>query len=214
MKLSSKEVGKIVYDSFCETFEKKDTGELKESNPYRSAYFVGRIGDQLKEHFKPAKTNYQSIESINNPKKLAGEWLFDICVTAQIEIEDRRKGCGSSKINTNILFACESEFETSITAFATDFGKLICSNANQFLFIQGLNQKTPEGRKDFIAARKNIIQTQLKHLIEDDFVLAFVPTPGKIGKQSFWDEYESEVKGWIEIYNYEVSINDFTKLEY
>lgn len=214
MRLSNKEVGKIVYDSFLQAFGAKDREELKGDNPYRSSFFVSLIGDKLKNHFKFAKTNYQSIDPNNPNKKLAGEWLFDISVTAQLEIEDIRKGCSNSKINTNILFACESEFETSLHAFTTDFGKLICSNANQFLFIQGLNQKTNAGRRDFIESRMNIIRSQLVHLISDDFVLAFIPTPGKIGDSSFWDKYEKEVKSWVEIYIYDVSMNSFQKIDY
>ena len=106
------------------------------------------------------------------------------------------------------MFACESEFDTSLSAFSTDFGKLIYSKANQILFIQGLNQSTEKGRKEFIQMRKDIIRTQLNHLILDDFVLAFIPTPGKIREKSFWDVSE-ETKEWASVWIYSASENEF-----
>jgi hypothetical protein len=200
MRLTNEEVAEIVYNAFKKAFEEKENESLRGNNPFRSSYFVSLIGDKLKNHFKSAKTHYQSIDSILNKKKNSGEWLFDICVTSQMPVIDSRHVDGKSIINTNILFACESEFETSLSAFTTDFGKLICSNANQYLFIQGLNQSTEAGRKDFISSRKSIIKDQLKGLIRDDFVLAFIPTPGKIGERSFWDRYEKEALAWASIW--------------
>ena len=159
MRLTNKEVGDMVFKSFKKAFEEKDKGALKGNNSFRSSYFVSLIGDRLKRHFTRAKVHYQSISSIGEKQKTSGEWLFDICVTTQLKVSDNRKGCGTGMMNTNVLFACESEFETSLSAFVTDFGKLICSNANQYVFIQGLNQKTESGRNDFMESRKEIIKS-------------------------------------------------------
>ena len=211
MKLANKEVADIVFSSFRKAFEEKGRKNFIANNPFRSSYFVSLIGDKLKNHFKGAKAHFQSIDSIEKTNKKSGEWLFDICVTSQLEITDKRHKDGISTINTNILFACESEFETSLFAFATDFGKLICSNANQILFIQGLNQSTEKGRKDFIESRKEIITTQLQHLIKDDFVLAFIPTPGKIRGQSYWDANEKDVLSWASIWIYIATENKFSE---
>ena len=211
MRLSNNDVANIVFESFVTAFKEKNQGELKDNNPFRSSYFVSLIGEKLENHFFDAKTNYQNIQSIENNKKSSGEWLFDISVTSQLEIIDDRYIDGKSKINTNILFACESEFDTSLAAFTTDFGKLICSNANQYLFIQGLNQSTEKGRKEFIESRKEIIKKQLRHIIRDDFVLAFIPTPGKVGDKSFWDTQENEILDWACIYIYDVVKNEFQK---
>lgn len=208
MRLNNNEIAKIIFTSFKETFENKDKGKLKESNPFRSSYFVSLVGKKIEESFRSAKSNFQSIESIENTNKKGGEWLYDICFTRQIEVKDE-KYKGTAKINTNILLACESEFETSLSAFTTDFGKLICSNANQITFIQGLNQSTKTGRIDFIESRKNIIKNQLHDMIRDDFVLAFIPTPGKYGEMSFWDKYADEVLEWASIWIYDKSDNDF-----
>ena len=213
MRLPHKTLASIVYLSFKKAFEERNRALLKNDNPFRSAYFVNLIGKELAIYFKDAKTNYQAVDSIFNKSKSSGEWLFDICVTTQAEIIDERKEGRKSKINTNILLACESEFETNINAFTTDFGKLICSNANQKLFIQGLNQKTKDGREDFIISRQEIVKTQLQHLISDDFVLAFIPTPGKIGNQSYWDENEKEVLSWSKIFVYDASKNDFEEIK-
>lgn len=211
MKLPNLDTAKIVLNSFEETFNLKDEGTLADNNPHRSAYFVNLIGKKLQEHFKGAKAHFQRLDLVDAKNKVGGEWLFDVCVTSQISIKDERPGGSTSAINTNLLFACESEFGTSLSDFTTDFGKLICSNANQYLYIQGLNQFTEKGREDFINSRKEIIQTQLFHLIKDDFVLAFIPTPGKIGKGSFWDTYEEEVLDWASIWIYSASENEFIK---
>lgn len=209
MRLTNREVAEIVFSSFKKAFQEKDSGRLEGDNPLRSAYFVSLIGGKLKDHFQDSKVNYQSVDSIWEEKKSGGEWLFDISVTSRKRIVDNRHRDGISEINTNILFACESEFETSLSAFTTDFGKLLCSNANQRLFIQGLNQSTAVGRESFINSRKQIITRQLNHLLGDDLVLAFVPTPGKCKKQSFWDKYEDQVLDWISIWIYGASQNKF-----
>ena len=209
MRIPNSKVADIVFESFRKAFEKKDTPPFQHDNPHRSAYFVSEIGRQVEAYFKGAKPHYMAVDSSADKKKMPGEWLFDICVTSQLEIIDERHKDGRSWINTNILFACESEFDTSLSSFATDFGKLICSNANQYLFIQGLNQSTEQGRKDFINSRKSIIRTYLEHLIRDDFVLAFIPTPGIIKGQSYWDTNEKEVLSWASIWVYNASENDF-----
>jgi len=211
MRLTNNEIAEIVLQSFRKAFQEKDQGKLVKNNPFRSSYFVSLIGEKLENHFTDAKTHYQYVGNIEQSRKTSGEWLFDICVTSQIDIVDTRHKDGRSQISSNILFACESEFETSLAAFTTDFGKLICSNANQFLFIQGLNQSTGVGRNDFIESRKEIITSKLRHLIRDDFVLAFIPTPGKIGDQSFWDRYEMEVLGWASIWIYNATQNEFSQ---
>jgi len=211
MRLTNYEIARIVYFAFKKAFEEKDNEYLMGNNPFRSSYFVSLIGDKLKEHYTDAVTHYQAIDSIDKKKKRKGEWLFDICVTSQLMLVDHRHKDGIALIDTNILFACESEFSTGINDFATDFGKLICSNANQYLFIQGLNQSTESGRNDFVSNRKEIIRNQLKDFIQDDFVIAFIPTPGKMGERSFWDTYENEVFKWASIWMYDVSKNDFVE---
>lgn len=211
MRPSNKEIAKIVLDTFIDTFSERNKGELKNNNPLRSSYFVSLIGERIhKTFFTNSKLNIQKVSSVNSKSKTSGEWIYDICITSQQEITDSRYK-GTSFVNTNILFACESEFETSIAAFATDFGKLLCSNANQILYIQGLSQSTEQGRLDFIESRKKIVTTQLNNLIKDDFVLAFIPTPGKIRDGSFWDTHHNTVIAWAEIWIYDKSKNEFFK---
>jgi hypothetical protein len=211
MRVPNKDVAKFVSCSFYEAFQKRNQVPYKDNNPLRSSYFVSLIGNKLETHFsdKNTSTHYLSVNS--NNKKEKGEWLFDICVTSTLDIVDNRHKDGISSINTNLLFACESELDTSLSAFTTDFGKLICSNSNQYLYVQGLNQSTEKGRKDFIESRKEMIQTQLFNLIRNDFVLAFIPTPGKVGSGSFWDTHEKDVLNWASIWIYSASGNDFVE---
>lgn len=206
------EIANLVYEAFQEAFAKKDKGALKNNNTFRSSYFVSLIGAQLEKHFEKyesTKVHYQAVQSIEASEKKSGEWLFDICVTRYKTISKTIK----KDINTHLLFACESEFNTGLHAFATDFGKLICSNAKQYLFIQGLNQKTATGRFNFIEARKKIIQEQLGDLIDVDFVLAFVPSPVKVDQTSFWDTAGAELLSWLSIWVYKACANKFVEVE-
>lgn len=209
MKVPTTEIANIVFHAFQTAFKHKYIGILKDDNSFRSSYFLHLIGIELeKNHFKGAKFNYQRVPSIEKKERTSGEWLFDLCITTEKEIIDNRYKDGKAMINTNTLFACESEFSTGLKDFTTDFGKLLCSNANQYLFVQGLNQSTQQGRIDFIDTRKKIITSQLEHLILDDFVLAFIPTPYKMGNSSFWDQHEDAIH-WASIWIYSASQNKF-----
>ncbi|MFK7950263.1 MAG: hypothetical protein AB8G11_21925 [Saprospiraceae bacterium] len=205
--MTNKQVANIVLSSF-EKALKDDNDKLKNNNSLRSSYFVSLIGDELKKDFKgkDLKVNYQKVNKLTKEKE-SGEWLFDICVTTQLKLNHRE----SSKINTSILLACESEFSTDLSDFTKDFGKLICSNAKQLLFIQGLNQESSKGRENFIQKRQNLIISELSDYIKNDFVLAFIPTPGKVGNlRSFWNLGES-ILSYTSIWIYNAAIKKFIK---
>jgi len=213
MHPENKEIAQIIFDSFKETFKFKDQGDLANNNPLRSSYFVSLIAEKLQtDFFSGSKKNVQAVQNAENKlKKEKGEWLYDICITAEISIEGTYEGMAD--INTDILIAGESEFDTSISGFAQDFGKLICSTANQYFYIQGINQKSEDGRLKFIENRKSIITEQLSSLVKDDFVLAFIPTPGKVGEHSFWDEYSNDIISWVSIWIYDKSKNNFIEYD-
>lgn len=208
MRPGNEKIAQTIYNAFIYCFESRNLGKLANDNTFRSAYFVSTLAKGIhQEFFIDSKLNVLSIDN-SEERRQKGEWLFDFCMTERCHITDKKYG-GNTDINTKILFAGESEFHTSIEGFGKDFGKLICSNANQYCYIQGLNQKTAEGRRDFILSRKEIITKQLHQFINDDFVLAFVPTPGIRETMSFWDENEKDVVSWIEIYIYDKSANTF-----
>ena len=212
MRPANEKIAQVIFNAFMYSFESRNFGRLENDNPARSAYFVSTIAKGIhQEFFKDSKLNVVSLDGADT-KRQKGEWLFDFCITEECLITDKKYG-GNTYINTKILFAGESEFHTSIEGFGRDFGKLICSNVNQYCYIQGLNQKTAGGRKDFILSRKEIITNQLHNFIKDDFVLAFVPTPGVGEKKSFWDENEKEVINWIEIFIYDKSSNKFIEFK-
>ena len=212
MRPTNNEIAKIIYDSFIDSFNKRNQGRLAENNPLRSAYFLSKVANCIHQNcFPNSKLNVQSVADVDNGK-MKGEWLFDFCITELVGIVDK-KYHGKTEINIQILFAGESEFDSSISAFGHDFGKLICSNANQYCYIMGLNQKTDAGRKDYIESRLSVINDQLSKHVKDDFVLAFVPTPGKIGEKSYWDKDE-DVINWIKIFMYDKSCNQFDEFLY
>ena len=195
-----------MHQSFIDAYSKKDGVQFLNDNTLRSSYFLSELARSIhSDFFIESKLNVPIVEDESIHKK-SGEWLYDFCITSQIEIVDINYQ-SKALVNTEVLFAAESEFSTSISDFAIDFSKLLCSKATQYCYVQGLNQKTEEGRKKFINGRQDIIRNQLNELIIDDFVLAFVPTPGKVDGNSFW-ELEG-VKDWIRIFIYNKSANSF-----
>ena len=88
MHPDNKEIARAIFDSFKETFEIRNQPEFKENNPLRSSYFVSLIAQKLHDSFFPgSKKNVQSVQLADGKgKKKRGEWLYDICITSDIEI--------------------------------------------------------------------------------------------------------------------------------
>lgn len=184
----------LIKTSFKEVYDLRENFD----NTKRSSRFVTVLSEKIHQYwFKDKKLNVQKIYS--NGKKESGEWLYDMCITEQKEIKDIKYPGSKALINTKILFAMECEFSTSIKEFCQDFGKLLCSAADQLLFIQGLNQTTDEGRTDFIERRKRTIEKYFCNFGKD-FYLAFVSSPEKIrNNNSYWDFLKS-TEEWIKVF--------------
>ncbi len=180
------------------------TYKLQISENYtKSAKLLYEFSKNIKDEFfiEGAKLKVQKVE--DNGKKRPGEWLYDACIIEEKNIKDetgykREMECN---IPVKVLLAIESEFNTSLKSFADDFGKLICSNSEQILYIAGLNQKND--REKFIDRRINMINKYLLNYL-NNLIIIFFPSPEKNKyPTSIWDEYTlDELYSWIRIYSY------------
>jgi hypothetical protein len=198
MKPNIEELRKIIVASFASSIKQK---ENMSTNFDRSTRFVSILSKKIHSTwYSNNKLNLKSIDE--HGKKFGGEWLYDMCITETRKIFDKRYKNSSAEINVKVLFAMECEFSTGLKDFADDFGKLLCSGADDYLFVQGLNQITESERKKFIENRKDIIKTELS-MNAKNFFIAFVPTPGKRNDPvSLWNRDEV-LTNWIEVYLYD-----------
>jgi hypothetical protein len=207
----------IIKKAFSKTWEiSMNDGFLKKNhthaNYFRSAKFVYEVAQYLwvelySESGKETldkKLHVQYVDDKGN--KAPGEWLYDICITKTKEIiEYRGQKKASANINAKILWAIESESATSLAEFCADFGKLICSGAQNCLYLHGLDQTKTKGRKDFINRRLSTIKdNHLMHTnASTNFYIGFWPSPKKVRSRSIWDYKNHSLNtllNWIELH--------------
>jgi len=211
------EIETITKNAFRKSWSVRTQGNFlienhEHANFFRSAKFVSEIADgfwdkkfseMYNENQKKKMLHVQDVNDLGIKKE--GEWLFDICVTEAIEIEEwNNSKKASAHIDTSILWAIESESATSIKEFCADFGKLICSGAKNCLYLHGLNQRSEDGRSKFIKRRLSTIKNQLSEYMKKEtiYYIGFWPSPKKVGGSSLWDQYSlEELIDWIEVYD-------------
>lgn len=135
-------------------------------------------------------------------KRISGEWLLDGCIRDNTE-----------EFPNKILFAFESESNTSVKSFNEDFAKIIHVNSNLKLYLNGLNQKTEKGKNNYIINRLKHAKTILDKTTTDNLYLGFWPSPEQIdtGLPSFWKSFNeySHLNG-VELFKY--SNRSFVKI--
>jgi hypothetical protein len=190
-------------------FHKKDHTH---ANYFRSAKFVYEVAKCLWDDLyltsgkklRGKKLHVQKVDDQGN--KSPGEWLYDICITKTKKVDEANgQKSSSAHINTEIIWAIESESSTSLSEFCDDFGKLICSGAQNCLYLHGLDQTTETGRNEFIKRRLETIQGSLLANINSgvNFYMGFWPSPKKVGGKSIWDYEKNRLEvliEWIQIY--------------
>jgi hypothetical protein len=170
----------------------------------RSARFVWKLGEGLKSQFcREAHSTLLTQRVLDGNgredgrkkgtriRKEPGEWLLDIAIVQKTEIEDH--GSKSvSNINTRMIWAVESESSTSLKDFADDFGKLLCVKADEYLYLNGLDQQPGKNQELFISRRIETIERGLNKKLREirnqpaNFYMAFWPSPSN-GKRG-WDD--------------------------
>jgi hypothetical protein len=201
--ISKNHLEEIIIASFKKAYQLKDTENFKNDNQRRSSKFVYEVSRHIYDKwFSKCDYTLHLQEVDDSGKKSSGEWLFDMCITSGRTITDDRWRIKShAPINTEIVFNMESEFSTGLKDLAQDLGKLLASKSNVSLYIQGLNQIVKKYREEFIDNRISILKEQLIDDIQNEFYIAFCPSPVKETNQSLWDTYDmAELLSWIKVF--------------
>ncbi|MFZ1288642.1 MAG: hypothetical protein WAR79_01025 [Melioribacteraceae bacterium] len=167
---------KILNDSFNSSLKFTNIDNFKDSNSLKSSKFVSIIAQELINELFNNNYNLNVIEVDDKGGKYPGEWLLDITITENI-----------NDFNKKIILALESESDTSEKAFNDDFAKLINTKADNYMYLNGVNQKTIQGKQEYINSRLSYAKTFLNSIEFPSFFIGFWTSPKKInGYNSIW----------------------------
>ena len=149
-------------DAIVENYRKSAASRL-------SSKFVSEVANVIHASIFPDR-NLQVIGVNDDGGKLPGEWLLDACITEDTDgFKDR------------VIFAMESESDTSKREFDRDFAKLVHVNAATKLYLNGLNQLTNDGVETYIKDRIEYAEEVLRRTRSSgQWFIAFWPSPGKL----------------------------------
>lgn len=177
----------VIQKSFCSAVNwSNDNGKKHFSNALKSAYFVSKLGENLISFWgdKTLKKNVIHVDNLG--KKHSGEWLLDLTIVKNYHSGNYRD------FIKKIVWAVESESSTSFKAFNDDFLKLVHIKADNYLYLNGLNQKTQQGANNFIKKRVELAEKILSEIFPDSFnnpfYLGFWCSPCKKGNNSLWNQ--------------------------
>jgi len=170
----------------------------------KSSIFVYELGKMLYDKSRYNSEDYKlKVVRWNYDKdiRIPGEWLLDITIIKDKEISDMSIERSKTRIPFKIIWAVESESNPSLTAFAEDFGKLLCIKSDNYLFLNGLRQITEKGRKDYIQRRIKTATVLLSDpsFIKNNFYLAFWPSPARSDGISLWDKSLTELLSMVKV---------------
>lgn len=125
-------------------------------------------------------------------KRKSGEWLLDMCVveTEEFSTEYRRGRETKVRVFEKMLFAMESEADTSAKSFAEDFAKLLVVDSSHKLYLNGVDQRKPAGLCSYIQSRNRLASNILKRNRKpSSFYMGYWPSPGQPSwkERSLWD---------------------------
>ena len=189
----SNEVYSIVRDALDITLKKVfNKNNIIKDAKLRSSIFVSVLGKELSKSYEDHKLKVVGFD-VERKRRTSGEWLLDIVIVKEKAICDAKKKQSKAEIPYQIIWAVESESSTNLHAFAEDFGKLLCVRSENYLFLNGLNQKKEENRNSFVERRLETVKKLLNE-IENNYnnlYFAFWPTPAKNNNGSLWDDFSS-----------------------
>lgn len=193
--------------------QKSDKRKLRVRNKLFSSVFVARVSSRIRCKLANLFPSHKSLKCkfINvtkEGKRVSGEWLLDMCVVQTEEFKTEHGHGPKSPVSVfeKLLFAMESEANTSARAFAEDFAKLLVVNSTHKLYLNGVDQREPSDLDRYIEARNKMASNILGRNNESgSFYMGYWPSPGKpSGKTgSLWDYLEDyEHLREIRLYRY------------
>lgn len=189
----SNEVHRIVRDALDITLKEVfNKNTIIKDAKLRSSIFVFSLGKELSKSYEGHKLKVVGFDE-ERKRRTPGEWLLDIAIVKEKPISDPKKKQSKAEIPYQLIWAVESESSTNLHAFAEDFGKLLCVKSENYLFLNGLNQKKEEDRNSFVERRLETVKQLLKEINynSNNLYFAFWPTPAKNNKGSLWDDFSS-----------------------
>ena len=185
-------INNMICKALIKSIQQLKRQEVVTDNKLKSSIFVYMLSEEFRNLFGGKyKINVVGYDE-KRKKRTPGEWLLDIAITEVTEIQDSDKTISKGSISHKMIWAIESELNSGIKAFADDFGKLLCVKSDNYLFLNGLNQKTEEGRLKYIKRRTNTVVDMKKLMNLNNYYLAFFPSPAKIKGKSLWDDNSEE----------------------
>ena len=184
----------MVSKALVKSIQQVEGKEVLTDNKLKSSIFVYMLSEEFRNSFGGKyKINVVGYDK-EKKKRKPGEWLLDIAITEEIQIQDPEDVRSKGDISYRMIWAIESELNSGIKAFADDFGKLLCVKSENYLFLNGLNQKTEKGRLDYIKRRTATIGKMQKDLslALNNYYIAFFPSPAKKNGESLWDKNSQE----------------------
>ena len=178
------------------------------NNKLKSSIFVSSVADLLFDSYKTSGENLTlrviGFDEESGERK-PGENLLDITITKTKTISDTGNKQSTASISYQLIWAAESEANTSLPAFAADFGKLLCTKSMYYLYLNGLDQVKEDSRVAYIDRRLTIAREMLEvaDLKYSNFYYAFWPSPNKNRSQdkSFWDvHHKDELLNMVRVY--------------
>lgn len=218
--VNDSDLRRVLLNAVRKSFNKFETipSHSKTINKKRSAKFVTEIGEGIFKCYElqnPSyKLNFQKLNDENGTKE-PGEWIYDIAITEQQSIFDPEKTTAEVKINSRLIWAIESEYNTGLDFFAQDFGKLLCANSENYLYLNGLNQDTKKNQDNYILRRLKIVSGLINSnacLKEKPFYYGFWVSPEKKGDKSLWGKFSlAELLEMARIFRYISDAQEFIK---
>jgi len=179
----------LIATSLHEAIADKDKPGFKD-NQARSSHFVSRLATNLGRSNLTPGCDLKVISVDEHGNKSSGEWLLDIALVRKMTIEE--KGFRTDAI-IQIDWAVESESNSALVEFATDFSKLAVVRARNYLYLHGFNQGTERAAHQYFERRLRLAVEILRKAdaFPNPFYLAFWPSPEKPAfantESSIWD---------------------------
>ncbi len=196
------EVKKLIKNALKNAFEEANKGNIDDAK-LKSSIFVSNVGRVFNNEYNNMNNYRLKVVGYdsNNRKRTPGEWLLDVIIAKEMVISDQEKDKSEAKILYQIIWAIESESNSSLPAFAEDFGKLMCVKSENYLYLNGLQQKTSNGHSDYIKRRTKTAKQCLDdaNIKEKNFYIAFWPSPARRNGSSLWDKEISDLLEMVKV---------------
>jgi len=201
-QISSQEIRHCVEQGFQEA--KDQTSSILQHHPSSgasrlSSKFVYEVMDSIHSKLLP-EYRLRVIPVDDDGNKRPGEWLVDGCITQE-----------SGGHIDRIVFAMESESNTSKAAFDEDFAKLVHLNSSFKLYLNGLDQTTEAGMSRYMKDRLAYAAAVLRRTSHTgELFLGFWPSPAKLGDYvSAWEALPAHLDT---VYLWDFDGGKFTKV--